>query len=191
VGTRRDTLLRGLQDPDPGVRAAAARALDRLDALEALPEAVGALREKGREEWVGLLRSLVGIRDESCLKLALKALVHPAVDVRLAALDLAADFHDWRATGHVARLLGDENPLVRGRAAEVLGSLGDRRAAAQLAPLLADPDPQPLARAAQALGLLGHHPAAPALATLAAHAEPSVRAAALEALGRLGLTART
>ncbi|MEW6489940.1 MAG: HEAT repeat domain-containing protein [Thermodesulfobacteriota bacterium] len=189
--TRRRVLLTRLQDPDPGVRTAAARALDRLDALEALPAVLGNLREKRREEWVGLLRSLEGLRDETCLKFALQALAHPAVDVRLAALDLASDFRDWRATAHLARLLGDESPLVRARAAEVLGALGDRRAAAQVAPLLDDPEPQVQAGAAAALGHLGHAPSAPALTALASHPDPGVRAAAVEALGRLAFTNRS
>ncbi|MBE0616350.1 MAG: HEAT repeat domain-containing protein [Proteobacteria bacterium] len=191
MGARRDALLNGLKDPAPEVRSAAARALDRLDALKGLPKALGRLGEKSRGEWVALLRALTGTRDETCLKLALKALAHPAVDVRLAALDLAADFHDWRATGHVARLLKDDSPLVRGRAAEVLGGLGDRRVAEQVSSLLADPHPQVLARAVQALGLLGHQAAADSLAPLAAHADAGVRAASFEALGRLGLTSHT
>lgn len=189
MGRRRDALLTCLGDADPGVREAAARALDRLDALEGFRAAVGQLPGRPRESWVTLLRALDGIRDEICLKIALRALDHPAEDVRLAALDFAADFRDGRAVPHVARLLSDTSPVVRARAARVLGLLGDRRAAGQVAPLLSsDRQPQVLAEAARTVGLLGHSPAESALANLSTHADPEVRAAAVEALGRLSVT---
>lgn len=187
---RREALLRRLQDADPEVRGRAAQSLDRLDALERLAEILGRLRSLGKAEWVGLLRSLAGLRDETCFKLALKALEHPGPDVRLAALDAVLDFADSRAVAHVAQLLEDPEALVRARSVEVLGLLGDRRGAPRAAPLLWDPDSQVVARAAVAVGLLGHAESEARLLELGEHADPEVRAAAVSSLGRLGSTDR-
>ncbi len=190
MSPRREILLRRLEDADPEVRERAAESLDRLDALEGLADVLGRLRSLGKVEWVGLLRSISGLRDETCFKLALKALEHPAPDVRLAALEVTADFADSRAVAHVARLLEDPEALARARAAEVLAQLGDRRSAPRVARLLSDPDQQVVARAAVSLGLLGYGEAEARMLELAEHADPEVRAAAVSALGRLGATDR-
>ncbi|MHB8766858.1 MAG: HEAT repeat domain-containing protein [Deferrisomatales bacterium] len=188
---RRRALLARLRDDDAAVRSAASQALDRLDVLEALgrglPGRLGALDPAG---WVGLLRSLAGVRDEVSLRIALQALQRPEDDVRLAALERVEEFGDWRATAQVLRRLSDSHPVVRARAAEALGRLGDRRAAEPVARLLADGDARVVARAAEAVGLLGHAAAELRLLELAEHPDPDVRAAAAAALGRLPLSDR-
>jgi HEAT repeat protein len=188
VHPRRKALLVALRDPDPAVRSAASESLDRVDVLEALPEVLGRLPSLGKVEWVRLLRSMKGVRDETCLKLAIRGLEHEDEDVRLAAFDLVEAFCDWRATPHLTRALGDPNPLVRARAAAVLGRLGDRRAAQSLSGLLADPDPRVVAEAAGALGLLGHAPSEAGLIALVEHPDEELRVAAVMSLGRIGIT---
>jgi HEAT repeat protein len=163
--------------------------LDRLDVLESLPGILGRLSSLDRVTWVRLLRSLQGIRDEIGLKLGIRGLGHKDEDVRLAACDLVESFSDWRATSHLTKQLSsDSSPVVRARAAKVLGRLGDRRAAEPLADLLVDPDPRVVAEAAAALGLLGHTPSADRLLDLVDHADPDVRITALTAIGRIGIT---
>jgi bilin biosynthesis protein len=184
---RRETLLAGLRDADPVVQEQAAQALDRLDLLESLPRLLTDLNSFTAAQWVQLLRSLTGLRDETYLKLALRALSSPEEDVRAAALDAVAEIGDWRATGPVCKHLNDLSPVVRARAAATLGQLGDRRGAPHLPPLLEDPEAGVRACAAQALGALGHAAAEAALLRLAADLEPEVRAAAYQALGRIAL----
>ncbi|MBI5445556.1 MAG: HEAT repeat domain-containing protein [Deltaproteobacteria bacterium] len=185
---RRRALLEALRDEDASVRASASEALDRLDVLEGLPELRGRLRQLGKLDWLRLLRSLVGVRDVECLKLALGSLAHREEDVRLAALDVAEAYSDWRASASVAGRLSDRSALVRARAVEVLGNLGDRRRAGEVAALLKDPDPAVVAAAAGALGLLAEASFEPALLPLLAHPVPAVRAAGAAALGRMGLS---
>lgn len=184
--SRRQALLAALQDSHPGVRQGAAAALDRLDALEGLAEKLGRLASLDRVGWVRLLRSLDGIRDETCLKLGVRALGHREEEVRLAGLDLVGAFGDWRAVGPAARLLEDPSPVVRARAADVLGRLGDRRAGEAVARRLDDPDARVIAAAADATGRLGHTAAEGALIRLTRHSDPEVRQASLAALGRVG-----
>ena len=184
---RRRALLELLRDDHPEVRGRAAEALDRLDVLERLPEAVRSLGGLDREGWVRLLRSLVEVRDETGLRIALRALEHREAGVRVAALEVIEAFADWRATPRVMERLGDPDPVVRARAAAALGALGDRRASDPLVRLLDDGSPEVVTEAARALGRLGHVPAEPDLLRAAGLGDPEVRAAAAEALGRLGL----
>ena len=183
---RRRLILERLRDENPDVRASASEALDRLDLLESLPEAAKRLRDLEREEWVRLLRALVGVRAETGLRMAVAGLSHPDEDVRVAALEVVEAYRDWRATSRVVERLGDPAPVVRARAAQVLGSLGDRRAADSLRTRIGDPSPEVVVAAIRALGLLGHAPSEAALMELARHDDPRIRAAAVEALGRLG-----
>lgn len=183
---RRKALIGALEDPDAEVRSSVAEALDRLDAWEGLAEAVAKTKALLKTDWLRLLASLSGRRDETTLKLGLRALDHPEADVRLAALDLVAACADLRACPVVSRRLADPSPLVRGRASEVLAGLGDRRRGDEVAALLDDPDPEVLAQAAASLGLLDHVASEPRLLALLAHPAAGVRASAAEALGRLG-----
>ncbi|MBI5016104.1 MAG: HEAT repeat domain-containing protein [Deltaproteobacteria bacterium] len=187
--SRRQALIELLRDDEPAVRARAAEALDRLDTFEALPGILGRARSLGRVEWLEFLRSLVGRRDETCLKVGLRCLEHPEEEVRLAALELVESFRDLRAGPAVARHLTDPAPLVRARAVEALGRLGDRRRAAEAASLLADSDDHVLARACETVGLLDHAASEPRLLSLLSHPDPDVRAAAAEGLGRMGVSA--
>jgi len=186
VHPRRRLLLERLRDENSDVRVAASEALDRLDLLEALPEAAKRLRGLKRQEWMRLLRALLDVRDETGLRIAVAGLSHPDEEVRVAALEVVEAYRDWRATSRVVERLGDPAPVVRAKAAQVLGALGDRRAAASLRTRLGDPSPEVVVAAARALGFLGHVPSETTLMELARHDDPRIRAAAVEALGRLG-----
>lgn len=187
---RRRALMLGLQDADPVVRACAAEALDRFELLQGLPQVLGGMAGFDAARWVELLRSLSGLRDETYLKLALRALGERAPEVRVVALEAIAEVGDWRATHAVSQRLADPDPTVRARAALTLGTLGDRRGAPALLPLLDDPEPEVRQRTAAALGALGHTAAEAGLLARAGDPVPEVRAAALAALGRIGLNTR-
>jgi HEAT repeat protein len=186
VTSRRRALIDALGDPDPSVRGKATEALDRLDVWEGMPDILPRLRSFAKADWLKLLVSLVGRRDEITVKLGLRSLDHPDEEVRVAALELVAACADLRACPVVCRHLADHSPLVRGKSAEVLAQLGDRRRGDDVALLLDDEDPRVVARAASALGLLDHGASEPRLLALSSHQDPAVRAAAVEALGRIG-----
>lgn len=82
----------------------------------------------------------------------------------------------------------NEDLIVRGRAALMLGKLGDTRAVMPLIKALDAPGLQTPLNAAQALGKLGDARAIKPLLMMAGSPDAKFRAAALEALERLGYT---
>lgn len=80
----------------------------------------------------------------------------------------------------------NEDLIVRGRAALMLGKLGDARAVIPLIKALDAPGMQTPLNAAQALGKLGDPRAIKPLLLLASSDDDKLRSAALEALERLG-----
>lgn len=80
----------------------------------------------------------------------------------------------------------NEDLIVRGRAALMLGRLGDARAVLPLIAALDAPGMQTPLHAAQSLGRLGDERAIEPLLLIAGSAEGKLRVAALEALKRLG-----
>ena len=80
----------------------------------------------------------------------------------------------------------NEDLIVRGRAALMLGKLGDPRAVIPLIKALDAPGMQTPLHAAQALGKLGDGRAIKPLLLLAGSDDEKLRATALEALERLG-----
>ena len=80
----------------------------------------------------------------------------------------------------------NEDLIVRGRAALMLGQLGDTRAVMALIKALDAPGLQTPLNAAQALGKLGDARAIKPLLMMAGSPDPKFRSAALEALERLG-----
>ncbi len=82
----------------------------------------------------------------------------------------------------------NEDLIVRGRAALMLGKLGDSRAVQPLIKALDAPGLQTPLHAAQALGKLGDPRAIEPLLLLSSTRDEKLRHAALEALERLGYT---
>jgi hypothetical protein len=103
-----------------------------------------------------------------------------------AGLEVAAALGDSRLLEAGFRLLGDEHPATRCRAAELLGALGGEDAVAAMIASLADPAADVRAAAARALGEGHHWTAAPPLAAALRDASWEVRSAAGLALRQLG-----
>jgi hypothetical protein len=180
-----------VSDPDPDVRAVAARALGRI----ADPVAAGGLLDSlaGRRTVPpqtvaqALLRMGTGAQDA-----LVTALHHEAELVRVTAVEVLGLAGAITAAGRVVDALrADPSAEVRERAAATLGRLGTRSA---LTPLLdaVEPGRTPALRvtATRALGELGAVAAAPALGTLLSDPQHGVARAAAYALLRLGAVGR-
>lgn len=134
----------------------------------------------------------------SLIVLVLVALVWPATLCALTTVDKLeeiASLEDLRAASSVvAEFLGDEDPIVRSRAALALGRIQDTNSVAGVLLSVGDASPEVRSSAAFALGQIG---ASPAFATYSAadvvnktlikllsDPSPDVKLAAAEALGK-------
>ena len=110
-----------------------------------------------------------------------------ATGSRDSLLNLAV-WEDARVTsgGRLFRYLASSNPLIRQRAAQVIGRIQDPQDAAQLLPLLKDSDEQVIRETVFALGQLGSAEALPALLELNKAALPETQEFLAEALGKIG-----
>lgn len=106
---------------------------------------------------------------------------------RTAVMKLGLAGGDEAVTALIMALQNrNEDLIVRGRAALMLGQLGDTRAVQPLINALDAPGMQTPLHAARSLGRLGDSRAIEPLLLIAGSADGKLRAAALEALQRLG-----
>uniref|UniRef100_A0A7C4CCI5 HEAT repeat domain-containing protein n=1 Tax=candidate division WOR-3 bacterium TaxID=2052148 RepID=A0A7C4CCI5_UNCW3 len=193
-----DLLLQHLDEPDPLVRSAIARALGAIS-LE--------LARSGSDNSAALSRAKTGLLD-------LLRDIEP--EVQIAAAGALGQLGDPETCNALLDEMADDNPAVRRAAVEALGRIGDKQSANALARAAAD-DPSPEVRSAadfalrsisdrtvgslvelltsdalddriRALALLleeGRSAVMP-LTELLRRPEPAVRSAAAEALGMLG-----
>ncbi len=106
---------------------------------------------------------------------------------RTAVMKLGLAGGDEAVTALILALQNrNEDLIVRGRAALMLGRLGDTRAVIPLIRALDAPGMQTPLHAVQSLGRLGDDRAIEPLLLIAGSAEGKLRTAALEALRRLG-----
>lgn len=106
---------------------------------------------------------------------------------RTAVMKLGLAGGDEAVTALIMALQNrNEDLIVRGRAALMLGQLGDTRAVQPLINALDAPGMQTPLHAARSLGRLGDSRAIEPLLLIAGSADGKLRAAAMEALQRLG-----
>jgi HEAT repeat protein/cyclophilin family peptidyl-prolyl cis-trans isomerase len=110
-----------------------------------------------------------------------------ATGTRDSLLNLAV-WEDGRVTGsgRLFKYLLSSNPLIRARAAQVIGRIQDPQDAAQLLPLLKDSDDNVVLETVFALGQIGSTEAVPALLELNKSALPERQQAIADALGKIG-----
>jgi hypothetical protein len=148
-------------DPDRAVRAAAARSLGRIGAVEAVPELVESLVSKRVPRAVGG-QALLDLGAAAVEPLA-GLLDHDDPDVRATAVELTGLLADANQAGLLLGALRDSSAAVRANAARALGRLGAGEAAAALRESLADRIGFVREAAAWALGRLGDPEALPLL----------------------------
>jgi HEAT repeat protein len=181
-------LLAALSDPERDVRAAAARSLGRLDAVEAVEPLVYALVRHDVPRAVGG-QALLAIGGAALPALA-RLTEDEEADVRALAIELTGLLGDASHASAIVGTLHDSSAEVRAKAARALGRLGAEEHTSELVAALDDRIPFVRVAAANALAAVGDRDAVPAL-LVRAREDPFFDAAqaAARAVGRIDAAA--
>lgn len=148
------------------LRAFACWLLARLDDPADLAALLAALDDESAAVRAEAARGAGTVGREAATESLLRlATADPSVEVRMSAIYGLGETRDHRAVDSLLALLADtqEDPRVRGQAAEVLGHFGGDRALEALIAALSDPSPEVRYWSAFALGEIGDSRALPAL----------------------------
>ncbi len=182
---RMAALRLALRDPEPSVRASAARAIERVESRCDVARLLENLEGGDKLARLNAIHGLGALGDSAGLPALVRALRDPIEDIRAAAVRALGELRAERTLDPLVERLDDPSPLVRRHAIEALGRFGDRRAAGVLRLLLAEPDVEILREVLRALGACHDPTAEPDITRCAQHADAGVRCAAVEALGLL------
>ncbi len=144
-------LERALDDPDEGVRAAAATALGMTRDAKYAKAIAAVLDDPDERVKVAALEGLGQIRDERCRKALLDAMSDISPAIRRAGVRYYCFGNYPDAATRAVELLGDADGAVRATAAFGLWLLGDKSAIEPLAAVLKDEDMRVRYAAASAL----------------------------------------
>lgn len=174
-------------DPDPRRRAYAAYALGEFLAAPGVEEVAAAITRDGDPTVRAAAASALGRLNDDGRGALSKALADVDGRVKAAALGSAGRINSFADIASVGRLVGDGDPTVRRRAAELLGSMRAKDSVDGLMALAqGDPDANVRNAACHALGALGDLRARPVLEAVSANdANGLVRDQAAIALRRL------
>lgn len=188
-------LLQALDDADDNVRQRAAVALGHIGDPSALPGLLKAASDRVRlPRWLALLVRFnlvnLALRFSPRLRKDLVRRAEGTRDLQRAAAWALGQLGGTEATAALARLLADQDALVRGMAAQALATVGPA-AVPRVLELLSSPDPVTREGAATAFGYVGPtaaHEAAivPALAAALDGPDERMRKASAWALERIG-----
>ena len=177
--------IRGLNDPDPGVRRVSAEIVSQINVPEATQALIYALIDEDPQVKVSALKGLARARATPAQLVVFASLSDPDADVRFQAIDtlrqLAAYPRDIIL--HVEPLLADPDPPVRAEAAKTLLCAANHAGAREtLLTMVVDANPQVHALALDALGECQDETVWPLAASALDDAQPVVRRAAVRAL---------
>ncbi|RPJ43884.1 MAG: hypothetical protein EHM21_10910, partial [Chloroflexi bacterium] len=177
--------IRGLNDPDPGVRRVSAEIVSQINVPEATQALIHALIDEDPQVKVSALKGLARARATPALFVVFASLSDPDADVRFQAIDtlrqLAAYPRDIIL--HVEPLLADPDPSVRAEAAKALLCATNHAGARETLLIMGvDANPQVHALALDALGECQDETAWSLAASALDDAQPVVRRAAVRAL---------
>lgn len=176
-------LVAALKDSDPGVRAAAAQALGRLEDKSAGNALAALLNDPSPEVQEQAIMSLAELEDPRAVPGLEKLLTSPDTDVREQAANRLGDVDLTVAPASLINALKDPNADVREAALHSLGSIEDQKAVPAIIPMLNDPDRDVQEAAVDALQSIGGPTAMQALIGALKSKDPQVRRKAAEALG--------
>jgi len=180
-----DKYLRSFDRLDPDTRAAAARALAKIDGriLERLTEEIQALDPERR---LRALRVIDYVDAETDLRQNLMALLNdPDRRVRATAMKIVQLSASAEGMQLLVAALGDPDRRVRANAVEAFEDSGDPQCIALLRPYLEDSDNRVRANVAKALWSLGSEDGREALTAMLRHGEEAMRISAVWAIGEV------
>ncbi|MCK4623487.1 MAG: HEAT repeat domain-containing protein [Desulfuromonadales bacterium] len=181
---RRCALQALLNDPDPGVKQAAATALDAVEAVADLDQLLDRLKRGARDERIAAAYALERINVAKVYPALLAALQSRDPDLRLVAVQVLGAKKHPKTLGALARMLDDPEPGIQAEAARVLSGFADRRLPGYLAPLV-NRDEQVALAAIETLGVLAFPEGEEPLLKALVDERTQVRRLAAEMLGRL------
>ena len=184
---RRAALASLLQDPSPGVRAAAAHSLEQIDASGNLAELLDLLKRGTLPEKIKVIFALGEIGGDKVLPALTYCAGRPEPDIRIAALEVLGALAVPGTFPIVAAGITDPNQAIRAKAIAAIGNFRGPRSAALLIPCLDADDGLIEAEAVRARGKVGLPECEELIVTLLGSRHEATRMAAAEALGTLRL----
>lgn len=178
----RDAVGRGVAWAKLVLRAFAWRRLLSVETQAKYAREIVSLNSDDDATRVRVIEGWISAQDGECSPMLSDLVEDDSAEVRVAALNAAAQFRAQVSAAGIARVLEDDRHQVLGVFAA--GILGISEAAGRIRPLLSDPSMRDLA--VTTLGLLRDWESAEEIARDVAAADPRARARAFEAIGRIG-----
>lgn len=186
LSDRKQALTRALQDSDELVRAAASRALDRVEGMERLQNIFEAASAGEKPHRIRAIHFLGFLNTAQSIDRMLAFLQDPEPDIRVATVKAVQVHLPERALVPLLGALEDPDASVVQVVIEILSHYQDPRVTDFLLPFLSGPDTETACIAAEALGRNGDPKAESALIkVLQEAADPFLKTRATEALGNL------
>ena len=183
---RKQALTRALQDSEELVRAAASRALDRVEGMERLPNIFEAASSGEKPHRIRAIHFLGFLNTAQSVDQMLAFLQDPEPDIRVAAVKTVQVHRPERALVPLLGALEDPDVSVVQSVIEALSCYRDPRVTDFLLPFLSSDDTRTACVAAEGLGRNGDPRAEPHLIkVLQERADPFLKVQAAEALGNL------
>lgn len=183
---RKQALTKALQDQEELVRAAASRALDRVEGLERLANIIETSSSGEKPNRIRAIHFLGFLATDESVDAMLKQLQDPEPDIRVAAVKAAQTHLPERALIPLLGALEDPDISVVQVVIETLSHFRDPKITDFILPFLGSQDTETAGIAAESLGRNGDPKAEPYLIkVLEETADPFLRAHVAEALGNL------
>jgi len=183
---RKQVLVKALQDPEELVRAAASRALDRIEGLERIKDIFRDASSGDKPARIRAIHFLGYLSTPDAVDKLLSFMQDPKPDIRVASAKAIQINTPERAFIPLMGSLEDPDVSVRQEVLQTISYYRDARSTEFIVPFLSGQDTETACIAAEALGRNGDPRAESSLIkALSGSTDPFLRARAAEALGNL------
>ena len=186
LSDRKQALSKVLQDPEETVRAAASRALDRLEGIERLQDIFETASSGDKPHRIRAIHFLGFLNTDASVDRMLAFLQDPEPDIRVATVKAIQTHLPKRAFVPLLGALEDPDIIVVQSVIEALSYYRDPRVTEFLLPFLTSQHAETACVTAESLGRTGDPAAEPHLIrTLQQATDPFLKFSVAEALGNL------